>query len=627
MATSEPFPSYPQKVRALLERCKAERTAWVLECLAAGESMGSERAMDGAVEISSDVSYCYVARGLDLRNAIAPYRDADVVAVDTETTGLDPHRDSVRLVQLAARGCTTLLVDLFEISDREALEPLAELLRSPVLKVGHNLKFDWKFLQRAGLPLRFPIADTMLASQILDAGRADRRHGLQVVAARYLEETVDKTQQKADWSVPQLSRSQLAYAARDAEVVLKLWPLLRDCLASANLVAVARLEFETLPAIAQMELEGVRLDCDRWWALSRDWERGKEEAAVVLQQQFAERYPVDLDSPGRVLKALQKLGVPITDTKAATLKPLSDRYPAVAALLQYRARAKALSAFGNTLPQHVCPETGRIHPQYFQIGASSGRLSCSRPNLQQVPRDRAVRSCFVAGPGRELVVADYSQIELRIAAELSGDRALLEAFQAGRDLHRQTAALVLQKPEAEVTPGDRQLAKALNFGLLYGMGARGLRGYARSDFGVEMAQQQAEAFRHRFFAVYGGLAAWQRDRREAFYDRQERTAYTLAGRRRLDCQRFAAFLNAPIQGTGADILKWALARLYVELEGTDVAIVGCVHDEILLSCDRDRASETEVILRRAMVEAGQEFLKRVPVEVVIFRGRSWGGDK
>jgi DNA polymerase-1 len=250
-------------------------------------------------------------------------------------------------------------------------------------------------------------------------------------------------------------------------------------------------------------------------------------------------------------------------------------------------------------------------------------MSCARPNVQNLPRDARYRRCFVASPGRVLVKADYSQIELRIAAKVANETAMIEAYGRGDDLHALTARAVLGKPD--VTRADRQLAKAVNFGLLYGMGARGFQRYARSHYGVELTEAQATTYRRAFFAAYPGLRRWHA-KVGATGDRPVETR-TLAGRRCRNVGRFTEKLNLGVQGTGADGLKAALALLWERRTECPGAMpVLAVHDEIVVECDAGRAEAAAAWLQRAMLDGMAPLADPVPVAVTVAAARTWGGD-
>jgi DNA polymerase-1 len=264
-----------------------------------------------------------------------------------------------------------------------------------------------------------------------------------------------------------------------------------------------------------------------------------------------------------------------------------------------------------------------VYAGWKQIGSDAGRMSCSKPNLQQVPRGKAYRCCVRAPEGRVLVKADYSQIELRIAAKVTGDRAMLDAYHRGEDIHTATARSILGIEE--VTKEHRQLAKACGFGLIYGMSAGGLQSYARNGYGVEMTAEEAGRYRESFFDTYAGLRAWHnRVKRERAAESR-----TLAGRRRLfddktpDTFRF----NSPVQGTGADGLKLALALLWERRGRCPGAFpVLVVHDEIVVECDRDQADAVASWLKQAMLDGMAPLVAPVPVEVEVKVARTWGGE-
>jgi DNA polymerase-1 len=256
-------------------------------------------------------------------------------------------------------------------------------------------------------------------------------------------------------------------------------------------------------------------------------------------------------------------------------------------------------------------------------------MSCSRPNLQQIPRDRAYRACIRPPAGRVFVKADYSQIELRIAAEITGDQRLLAAYRDGQDVHTVTAAEVLGRENGAVSADDRQAAKALNFGLLFGMGPSTLRETARRGYGVELTEDEAVTFRERFFQAYPGIKSWHKRHPSKDWDTGEPITLdtrTLGGRRRLGVARFTEKLNSPIQGTGADGLKAALALLWESRSFCpSAALVLAIHDEIVLECDLADAGTARAWLVDCMTKGMQAFLKRVPVVVEATTERDWSG--
>jgi DNA polymerase-1 len=317
----------------------------------------------------------------------------------------------------------------------------------------------------------------------------------------------------------------------------------------------------------------------------------------------------------------ERRGHRIPDTRSETLTALAADDPLAHLILALREAEKQASVYGeNWVDRWVHPGTGRVYGNWFQLGARTGRMSCSKPNLQNVPKQRAYRACFRPPPGSVFVRADFSQIELRIAAELTGDRQMLAEFQRDdADLHRRTAQLILGRND--ITDEDRQRAKAVNFGLVYGMLAETLREYAATDYGVPLTLAEARRFRQRFFAGYLGLQKWHRGQR-----RGARDTRTLAGRLRRGIARLPEKLNSPVQGSGADGLKLALALLWERRDRCPTAKpVLAVHDEVVIECPAEDAEQTQEWLVAAMRDGMQPLLPRVPVIVEPKIIADWSG--
>jgi len=328
--------------------------------------------------------------------------------------------------------------------------------------------------------------------------------------------------------------------------------------------------------------------------------------------------PINWRSHPQVLKVLKELGLLVKDTNSDSLKPLINKHRIVPVLLEYRKQSKLVSTYGSEKwDEYINQETGRIYPRWWQIRAVTGRMSCSGPNMQNLPRDEAYRACFKAPKGRILIKGDYDQIELRIAAELSGDNEMIRTYQAGekdgRDLHKRTAAHIGRKESLkDVTEDERQRAKVLNFGLIYGMGSQRLAMQARNQYKVELTETEAEQFKVEFFRLYSGLKTWQqRHWTEASRIGETRT---IAGRQCLfpDEPRYTESLNWPIQGTGADGIKLALAYLWENPGPEGAIVVSVIHDEIIIEAPADKADEAKLWLKNAMESAMGEFLKTVP---------------
>ena len=554
-----------------------------------------------------DADFALVADPEELPAVVEAIRSAESVGLDIETTALNPRDGRLRLLQLALPA-GTLVIDTDRVSD---LSAVFEAL-SGVEVVGHNLKFDLSFL----LPLGFTPGrafDTMLASQVLDAGDRALKHNLADVCERHLGEAVDKAGQKSNWSGP-LTEDQLRYAARDAERPVRLRPVLDAKLAEAELTSTAELENRALLAVAWMGVTGVAIDRPAWEGLAADAEA--EVARLEAEMDALAPAPANLfgtdprnwKSTDAVRTAFRKLGLALEATDDDALADLA--HPLAELLRRHRSAGKRAGTYGAAWLAHVAAD-GRVYPNWKQNFTATGRMSCADPNLQQLPRDGGYRRCFVAPSGRTLVKADYSQIELRIAAVIAGEPAMIAAYARGDDLHALTAAAVLGKAAAAVTKADRQLAKAVNFGLLYGGGAPMLAGYAKSNYGVTLTAAQAAAYRAAFFRAYPKLAAWHRRQADGVT-----ATRTLAGRRRKSVAKFTEKLNTPVQGTGADGLKAALALLWERRHDHPTAVpVLAVHDEIVVECAAADAEAVKAWLVTAMTDGMAPLCHPVPVVV------------
>ena len=552
-----------------------------------------------------------------LVKAIAILSKLEIVGLDTETSGLDPHQDKIRLLQISSPDNPVFIFDLFNLKD---YAPIKSILVNNSLKVFHNAKFDIQMLWSIGFEVKPPFFDTMIASQLLTAGLYSQKHSLQAISKKYLNVILNKEEQVSNWSESVLTHKQLEYAMKDVQVLLPLYNKLCDELESENLLRVAQIEFEAIPAVAEIEYNGMLLNQDRLNKKRLISEDRLKELEIELTREFG-NFNINLNSPGQVKDALNKVGIAVESTGKYVLIPLAGKYPLVAKMLEYRKLSKLLSAFLQKLPNHINSKTGRLHPSLWQLGAVTGRFACSNPNLQQIPRDSDLRSCFVASSGHKIIVADYGQVELKVMAEITQDKKMIEAFNNGIDLHSLTASLITQKDVSEITKEERLRAKAVNFGLSFGMGSESLQSYSQINYGVSMTIREAESFKTRFFEGYTGLAYW--------HDEQKYTvtkeAFTISGRRRLFVDRawYQALLNTPVQGSAADIIKRALGLLPYALKGTGSKIIGIIHDEILLDVPDKSATQAAGILKSTMIKAGKEFIKSVPIDVDVGIGDSW----
>jgi DNA polymerase-1 len=572
---------------------------------------------DGEARMEQPASRFVVVKQEDIQAVCQAVDESALIGLDLETTGLDPHEHRIRLLSLAT-GRGTYLLDFFQVDP----SPLWPSLREKTI-VAHNAAFDLGFLTAVGFEPGL-VRDTMILSQLLTTGQR-ASHKLEDCVTRELGRKLDKQVRLSDWS-GQLTPEQLNYAAADVEVLVPLFQALDAKVRVAGLEKITDIEHRCLPALVWLSRSGILFDCEMWGKLAEQAEADCSRISAELDALARPPSQPDMfssgwnwDSPEQVKRALNAAGCDAQATDDDTLAKLD--HPLAQKVREYREARKRHTTYGRDWMKHVA-QNGRVYASWRQIGASSGRMSCSAPNLQQLPR-RKYRVCFRAPPGRVLVKGDYSQIELRIAAKISGDPNMLAAYQSGQDLHTLTAQRLLGKQE--VTREDRQVAKSANFGLLYGMGARGYRNYAKSKFGVEMTEAQATAYREAFFTAYPGLRKWHRCAGHSG-DRAIET-HTLVGRRRLEVQQFTEKLNTPVQGTGADGLKLALALLWESRDQVPGAFpVLAVHDEIVVEADADQADAVSAWLKTGMVEAMTPLIEPVPVEVEVKVARTWGGD-
>lgn len=589
------------------------------------------------------MNYQVIKTADELRKAIEILTAQPVLGLDTETTNLDPFTSRLRLIQLATPD-RVFIVDFDQFANgdatkSEALAPLRRLLEAPrPIKIAHNAKFDAKFIKHnLGVDL-VGLFDTLLASQLVGAGDIEERHGLETVATRYLNEVVDKSERLSNWNF-ELSEAQLEYAARDAAVLLPLREKLIERLKAESLVKCAQLEFECVMPVVDIELAGFYMHKDRWLEQLGIIGKRRIELAEQLQEVLAvessqgslfggpQRDDINLDSHQQLTQALNRLGIPVPDsTRNWKLQPLAAQYPVIETLLEYRTVQKALTSYGENMIELINPVTKRLHADFRQIGAPTGRFACTNPNIQQVPHAIEYRRCFSGYPdGRKLIIADYSQIELRILAEFSGDRGFMDAFNSGADLHRVTASQVFNASLDQVTKEQRDFAKRLNFGVVYGIGAQ------RFALMTGLSVSDAENVLRRYFGTYRQLDSYLRDAASrAVSERQSRTASGRLVRFRYDendrqqismTQRNGK--NTPIQGTSADILKRALRLLKEELRDTNASVVNIIHDEIVVEADAGDAESVAETVERVMCAAGQEYLKTVPVKVETEIATEW----
>ena len=576
---------------------------------------------------------------------------AGAIAFDTETTSLDYMQADLVGVSFAVEPGHAAYVPFGhdypgapnQIAREVVLEKLRPILESQrPAKIGQNLKYDMSVLARAGIGLAGVEFDTMLESYVLDSTAT--RHDMDSLALKYLGHRTIHYEDIAGKGAKQLSFNQVPvedagpYAAEDADVTLRLHRVLRPRLEEhASLAALCdSVEVPLVPVLSRVERNGVRIDVRRLNQQSAELADRMRE--IELSAHDSAGQPFNLGSAKQIRTILyNQLELPVRaktpkgqpSTAESVLQELAFDHELPKLILEHRAMSKLKSTYTDALPACVNPATGRVHTSYHQAVASTGRLSSSDPNLQNIPvrthEGRRIRQAFVADPGFRLVAADYSQIELRIMAHLSGDRGLLDAFASGADIHRATAAEVFAGGDGEVSDEQRRSAKAINFGLIYGMSAFGL---AR-QLGIERGE--AQSYVELYFSRYPGVKAFMDATRESARDRGY--VETVFGRRlylpeikssnvhrRQYAERTA--INAPMQGTAADIIKRAMLSLdaWILESGAPVHMIMQVHDELVFEVASEAAGDVAPVIRERMCDAAE---LAVPLVVDIGEGDNW----
>ncbi|HWM71326.1 MAG TPA: DNA polymerase I [Steroidobacteraceae bacterium] len=587
----------------------------------------------------------------DLERWMELLRKADLFAFDTETTSLDYMKAEIVGVSFGLERGVAAYVPLRhdyagapEQLDRDkVLAALKPILEDPERgKIGHHLKYDAHVLANHDVELAGMRFDTMLESYVLNS--VATRHDMDSTAACYLGIKTITYEDVAGKGAKQLTFNQVPvdkaaeYAAEDADITLclhhTLWPQLGTFPQLKKLYE--ELEQPLVPVLLRMEHRGVLVDRELLRAQSREFATQLQELTLQARKEAGTEFNVD--SPKQLQQILfEKLQIPVTrktptgqpSTAEDVLEELALSYPLPRIILEYRALAKLKSTYTDKLPELVDARTGRIHTSYHQAVAQTGRLSSADPNLQNIPvrrpEGRRIRQAFVAPPGYVLMAADYSQIELRIMAHLSGDEGLLSAFAEDRDVHEATAAEVFSVPLDSVTSDQRRTAKTINFGLIYGMSPFGLARQLGIDRG------SAQRYVERYFARYPGVKRFMDDTRHSA--RETGFVETVYGRRlylpdiragKAAARQYAerTAINAPMQGTAADIIKRAMISVdaWCQREDTPARLIMQVHDELVLEVRADAVNDVAAAIRERMTAAGE---LRVPLRVDIGTGANW----
>ncbi len=587
---------------------------------------------DSTPEAAPAAEYLTVLTAVQLEQAVAACREAGVFAVDTETDGIDPMRVRLVGISLSCRPGTGWYIptghDYLGAPEQLSLTTVAErlgplLADSSVGKFGQNLKYDHHVLRRHGLPVEGWELDTMVAAFILDPGRLTYK--MDALAEEFLAYTPVAFSDVAGKGRNRKTLNQVPvetvsrYAAEDADVTLRLAAVLGERLERAGLAGLYHdLDGPLLMILSEMEARGILVDRDQLTGMSAEIASSLDRLRKEIHEAAGERFNIDSPKQLRVI-LYEKLGLAtkrktakggLASTDAQALDDLRDRHPIAALLLEYRELTKLKGTYVDALPRLIHPETGRVHTSYHPTGAATGRLSSSDPNLQNIPARTAtglrIRQAFVPQDGSVFLASDYSQVELRVLAHLCGDPELIAAFNAGEDIHSHTASKVFGVLPGLVTPEMRRRAKAVNFGILYGM--------SESRLAREQGMTRAEAtdFIKTYFDRFGKVREYIDQVREAALT--EGAVRTLFGRiryfpvlrekagRGMKEQALRAAVNTTIQGTAADLMKMAMIRVHAALNRDRLRsrMLLQVHDELLLEVPQDEIDTVAVLVRTEM---------------------------
>ncbi|HSE27182.1 MAG TPA: DNA polymerase I [Gemmatimonadales bacterium] len=608
---------------------------------------------------SSAVNVVVVDDAADLAPLIARLRRAPLVAFDTETSSLEPHDAELIGLSLAASpdevwylpfghrprdgalAAPAAVRNLPPITD-PACRPLVEFLTDPAApKAGHNVKYDWQVLRRAGVEPAGVAWDSMLASFVLDPGR--RSHAIDALSLEHLGRPMRQYldlvgRGKAEIPFAEVPVAEAAdYCGADSATVLALREIFQPQLEEHRLTALLEeLEQPLVPVLVDMEWAGIRIDAGLFARLSAEFAAEMARLEGLIQAAAGESF--NLNSPKQLAAILfEKQGLPVLkrtktgpSTDAEVLELLAaEGHEVPRLLLEYREVQKLRSTYVDVLPQRVNRATGRIHTSFNQTGAATGRLSSSDPNLQNIPvrtaRGEAIRRGFIPEAGWVFVAADYSQIELRLMAHLSGDPAFVAAFRAGGDIHRETAAIIFGVGHDAVTPEMRARAKTINFGTIYGQGPFALS----KQLGI--TQDEAKAFITQYFERFAGVRAYLDGQVELA--RRQGYVETLFGRRRyipdihaknFNIRAFAerTAQNTPLQGSAADLIKRAMIALHRRLgeERRRARLLLQVHDELVLEAPPEEVAAVTALVREEMEGAAR---LDVPLVVDVGTGANW----
>lgn len=531
-----------------------------------------------------------------------PQEYSKIVGVDIETTGLDCFKDRIRLIAVYGD-------DFSYVGDK--LQEVEDILSdSTVLKVFHNALFDVSFLKVAGIEVK-NYTDTIVMAKIISNSAVF--DSLEYLAKKYLNLELDKELQHSENWQAELKQEHHDYCLKDAEVTLKLFRVLYDLIVERYLFPTYRTEISALPSLIELQTNGMMLDKSELRAYLEKLRVQHQELKERLELQLACQ---NLNSSPQLLKSLQNLGVLIDNVEEKTLKKQSGMFPIVKELVRYKKLTKVLTTYGKNLLLLIKTDN-RVRGNWNLIGTATSRMTCKGPNFQGIPKE--IKGFFHATPGHVFVIVDYSTVELRILAEISGCKKLIDAFNQGLDLHYETAKTVLGKED--ISDDERQIGKVINFGLIYGLTAYGLMNEINQIPGFNINKEEAQNFIDMYFMNYKGVDKYKNQQLKS------PMVTTLGGRywdssNGLKLLKDNQRLNYAIQASCAEGLKESLALLMMEKKDT-WRLVGAIHDELICEVPEEDAEYAKSVIEKIMINGMQKLVKQVPIEVEGHVSKVW----
>ena len=584
-------------------------------------------------------NYTYVTTEDEARKAMSFLNNYPIHAIDTETTALDPYEAKWTLLQVGVTN-KVFVFDVRHDTEHSSLHPevLDPLLTDPTkMRILQNAAYDMKIIKRSRGYYLTNIYDTMLVEQLSTLGLSFTKNSLAAIVFKHLGLYMAKEPRTTFSDYGQKYEDfQLSYAANDVTTLHLIRELQWSRVQKENLENAARLEFEFIKPLCEMELNGITIDTEKWRIIMKDVEKERVEVGGIIRDILSKVEDqttlfgvslVNIDSNAQLKKSLNKYGLNIEKTDFASLEKHAG-LPIIDAILDYRKANKLISTYAETLLEKISKYTGKLHTGFRQM-VSTGRMSSSNPNLQNIPKKQKFRSCFVAAPGYKLLTADMSGAELRILGNLSQDPVFVDAYATGQDLHTRTASEIFDVAYDRVEKNMRNAAKAINFGLVYGMSSMGL------SKRLKIGKREAEVMINKYFNRYKGVKKYlDKAGSDAVINRYSTTVsgrkryYTMPefshpDRKMIQSGIERQGMNAAIQGSNADTIKESMILLVERLKGYDARLILTVHDEVVVEAREDLVEQIAPIVSQSLIDGFGKYFSLIPMESSTLVGPCW----